>query len=135
MGRPRFRQLPHTADVRLAVYGENEEQLLRHLAMGITHLVLGKLCQLPPQLEVPLRFSQNDLASRLVRCGNEVVYWLFARRHAPVGVRLVPEGAALQLAPLPPRARLLFEVKAVTFHALQPQTRGGRLRAVVTLDL
>jgi SHS2 domain-containing protein len=135
MGRPRFRQLPHTADVRLSVYGENEEQLLRNLALGITHLVLGRLPRARPRVQAQVSLPQQTLASRLVRVGNEVVYWLFTRRHAPVDLHLAPEGALLELAPLPPKAQLLFEIKAVTFHALRPQAARDRLRAVLTLDL
>lgn len=136
MGAVRFRQLPHTADVRLAVYGQNEEELMRHLALGIGRLVLGRTPQGPPKSFHRFPLPQDDLAARLVRVGNEVVFWLFAKGHVTVDVRLEGQDAELHLRPLGPRSTPHFEIKAVTFHALRPQARGkAGLAAVLTLDL
>lgn len=136
MAQARFRQLPHTADVRLAVYGENEEELFRHLALGLGRLVLGRTPRGPHTGVHPLLLPAGDLPARLVKLGNEVVFLLFTRRQATVDVRLSADEAQLFLRPLSRRAVPLFEVKAVTFHALKPRRDPRRgLSAVVTLDL
>jgi SHS2 domain-containing protein len=135
MGKPRFRQLPHTADFRLAVYGETEEELYRHLALGLAALVLGRIPRGKPLPGPSLVLPEEDLGSRLVRLGNEVLFWLFTRRQLTLDVRQREKGVDLFLYPLPRRAVFLFEVKAVTFHALYPRRHGSRLRAVLTLDV
>ncbi|MGC8917029.1 MAG: archease [Thermoanaerobaculum sp.] len=136
MARIRFRQLPHTADVRLAVYGKNEEELLRHLALGIGRLVLGRTPKGAPHTTSALPLTSPDLGARLVRVGNEVLFWLFTRRHATVDVALQGENARLHLRRLPPTVQPLFEIKAVTAHALKPRQDPQRgLVAVLTLDL
>lgn len=136
MGTVRFRQLPHTADVRLAVYGQNEEELMRHLAFGIVRLVLGRTPKGPASFSSRFFLPPDDLAARLVRVGNEVVFWIFAKRQVPVDITLSGQEASLHLRPLPRHATPRFEIKAVTFHALRPQAKGkAGLSAVLTLDL
>ncbi len=136
MGAVRFRQLPHVADVRLAVYGQNEEELMRHLLLGMARLVLGRTPQGLARLSSRFFLPPDDLAARLVRVGNEAIFWLFAKRQVPVDITLHGEEAELHLRPLGRRATLRFEIKAVTFHALRPQAKGqAGLSAVLTLDL
>lgn len=136
MGRVRFRQLPHTADVRLVVYGQNEEELLHHLALGLGRLVLGRTPRGAPTAVHRLPLPAADLSARLVEVGNEVVFLLFTRRHATVAVNLEGAEALLSLRPLASGREPLFEIKAVTFHALKPRKDPRRgLSAVVTLDL
>ncbi|MGQ9836032.1 MAG: archease [Thermoanaerobaculaceae bacterium] len=135
MGIPRFRQLPHTADVRLAIYGRTEEELLLHLALGLGRLVLGHTPSGKPQRETIVRFGTEELGPRLVRFGNEVLFWLFTRHCVTIGVRFKGDEVVLALRALSSREKPLFEVKAVTAHALAPQKLAGRYKAVITLDL
>ncbi len=135
MGSPRFRLLPHTADVRLAVYGQSHEELLRHLALGLVCFVLGHLPRGRATAHAQLVLPEDDVQAQLVRVGNEVVYWLFTRRQVTVNLTCQGLTAQLDLRPLPRHRPLPFEIKAVTFHALQLRREGSRLRAVLTLDL
>lgn len=135
MGIPRFRQLPHTADVRLAIYGQTEEELLLHLALGLGRLALGRTPSGKPQREVVFRLGGEELGPRLVRFGNEVLFWLFTRHYLTIGVRLKGDEAVLALRPLSSREKPLFEVKAVTAHALAPQKQAARYKVLITLDL
>ncbi|MCS7182696.1 MAG: archease [Thermoanaerobaculum sp.] len=136
MGRLRFRQLPHTADVRLIVYGRSEEEILRHLAVGIGRLVLGKTpAGSAPELRT-VQLPPGDMPRRLVRVGNEVLFYLFYRHLATVNLQLSGDLVQLHMQPLASQAQPRFEVKAVTFHALKLKVReDGRMAAVVTLDL
>lgn len=136
MGAVRFRQMPHTADVRLAVYGQNEEELMRHLLLGIARLVLGRTPRGSAKLSSRFFLPPDDLAARLVRVGNEVLFWLFTKRQVALDISLYGQEAELHLRPLPQGATPRFEIKAVTFHALQPKARGkAGFSAVLTLDL
>lgn len=135
MGSPRFRLLPHTADVRLAVYGQSQEELLRHLALGLVAFVLGYLPRGRASAYAQLILPEDDPGAQLVRLGNEVLYWLFTRRQQTVDLTCEGSQAQLHLRPLPRHRQLPFEIKAVTFHALQPRRDSSRLRAVLTLDL
>lgn len=135
MGVLRFRQLPHTADLRLAIYGQTEEELLLHLALGLGRVILGHTPSGKPQREAVVRLGDEELGPRLVRFGNEVLFWLFTRRCVTIGVRFQGEEAILALRSLSAREKPLFEVKAVTAHALAPQKQAGRYKTLITLDL
>lgn len=132
---PRFRQLPHTADVRLAIYGRTEQELLLHLALGLGRLVLGRTPCGKPQREAVFRLGTKELGPRMVRFGNEVLFWLFTRNCVTIGVRFKGDEAVLALRSLSSKEKPLFEVKAVTAHALAPQKQAGRYKVQLTLDL
>lgn len=134
MPRPRYRQLAHTADVRLAVWGGSEEELLRNAAAGALACALGGPARGAAQRWHPVDRLPRDLAARLVRVVNEALFLLYLRREAAVDVRLGRAGAEIAVATLAAGRTPAVEIKAATFHALEV-TRGARLRAVITLDL
>lgn len=134
MGRPRYRLLAHTADVRLAVWADDEEGLLRNAVVGTLAVALGR----PPRGE-PVHWHAmapwpEDLAGRLVRAANDALYRLYLRGEVAVDVRSGDDRGYLGVKPLPAGWGLEAEVKAATFHALH-LVREPRLRAVLTLDL
>ena len=134
MIRPRYRRLAHTADVRLAVWGDSEEELLRNAVAG----ALGCALERAPHGRVarwqPLSGWPRPLPGRLVRIVNEALFLLYTRREVVIAVHCGRAGATLGVAPLPPQWTPVTEVKAATFHALRPHA-GPRLAAVLTLDL
>lgn len=134
MTSPRFRLLPHTADVRLAVWGMNETDLLRNAVTGaLTCALDGPPRGSPVRLHAVDRWP-DDLSARLVRTVNEALFLLYVRREVALDVHLGDEGAALAVAPLPEGCVPVVEIKAATFHALEV-VRQPRLRAVITMDL
>lgn len=135
MSRPRFRTLAHGADLRVAVWGADEAELIRNAVAAACALTLRKVPHLPPCVWVPILPWPSALQSRLVRAINEALFHLYARHELAVGFDLIPGGARLALAPLPPGCRPDMEVKAATYHDLRPRRGGGRLSALITLDV
>jgi SHS2 domain-containing protein len=133
MARPRFRLLPHTADARLAVWGDSETELLANAVAGALRCACGGPARGPVRCWYRLPLPRA-LPERLVRTVNEALFLLFARRELVVAVRSSRGGAALGVSPLPAGRTPATEVKAATFHALRP-VRSPRLGAVLTLDL
>jgi SHS2 domain-containing protein len=134
MALPRFRQLAHTADVRLAVWGASEVELLANAAAGALRCALERTPRGRPRRWIPIARWPRALSDRLVRVVNEALFLLYSRRELTVAVRCTPRGALLGVAPLPDGWMPVTEVKAATFHALRPVT-SQRLSALLTLDL
>jgi SHS2 domain-containing protein len=133
--RPRFRVLPHTADVRLAVWGADRAELLRNAVAGAVRLALGRSPRRGAIKRVAVPGPAGELDRELVRAVNEALHQLYARRSVAVGLALRSGRIVLELAPLPAGWSPELEIKAATFHALEPRRRRGRLSAVLTLDL
>ena len=134
MATPRYRRLAHTADVRLAVWGGSELELLHNAVAGAIACALERAPRGRVVRWHPLPRWPRPLPDRLVRIVNEALFLLYARREIVVAIRCGRAGTALGVAPLPPRWVPVTEVKAATFHALRP-VAGPRLAAVLTLDL
>ncbi|MBP1619647.1 MAG: Archease protein family [Acidobacteria bacterium] len=135
MPRPRYRALPHTADVRLAVWGADRAELLRNAVVGAVRLALGRPPRRGAIRQVVVPGPAGSLDRQLVGAVNEALHQLYARRAAAVGLVLRAGRIVLELSPLPTGRLPELEIKAATFHALRPRRRGGRLSAVLTLDL
>jgi SHS2 domain-containing protein len=135
MTRPRFRTVPHGADLRVAVWGASEEELIRNAVAAAVTLALGTLPRLAARDWVLIAPWPADLQSRLVRAVNEALFQLYARRAVAVGFDLGPKKARLAVAPLPPGRKAELEVKAATYHDLRPRKRALRLAALITLDV
>jgi SHS2 domain-containing protein len=135
VSRPRFRTLAHTADVRIAVWGAREDELIRNAVVAACTLALGGVPPLASLRWAPIVPWPADLPSRLVRAVNEALFHLYQRNEVAVAFTLDPEGARLALAPLPPGRRPEIEVKAATYHDLRPKRRARRLAALITLDV
>ena len=135
MGAPRFRTLAHTADLRLAVWGRDEEELVLNAVTAAVTIALGRFPKVAAHDWIPLRPWPADPASRLVRAVNETLFRLYTRAEVAVGFAISRRGACLAVAPLPPGSRPRIEIKAATYHDLRPRRRGGRLAALLTMDV
>jgi SHS2 domain-containing protein len=134
MSRPRFRRLAHTADVRLAIWGDDEEELLDNAVAGALASALDRPVRRAPLQWHTVERWPEELPDRLVRAVNEALFLLYVRRQVVTGVRLGGASATLGVVPLPEGWSAAAEVKAATFHDLAV-VRRPRLRAVLTLDL
>lgn len=135
MARLRFRQLAHTADLRLSIWGDTEEDLIRNAVAGVTRLALGNGTTAHARVWERIEPWDTDLAWQLVKTANEAVFHLFVRGMRAVDFRTTPAGPELGLAPLPSGRFPEMEIKAITFHDLHPWRENGGLRAVLTLDV
>ncbi len=135
VARPTYRRLPHTADLRLVVWGSGFEELCGNAVRGALHEALGRPPRGAPVGYLELEDAPDDEVLRLVRTVNEALFLLYARRLATTGVRCDGRRTSLGVRPLPTGRNPEVEVKAVTLHALTLPARSGRQRLVLTLDL
>lgn len=132
---PRFRQLPHPADIRLAVWGNNREELLRNGVLGAMYTAMDVELPLAPASWHRVPEWPASLEGRLVAAVNEALFLLYTRRQMTVALRRHDREVELGAAPLPPGSTPAREIKAATFHGLSTGRSAGRLRAIILLDL
>ncbi|MGD1147692.1 MAG: archease [Thermoanaerobaculaceae bacterium] len=135
MGRPRFRTLAHGADLRVAIWGDDERELICNAVRATMTLALGTNMPFEGRHRVAIRPWPEDLASRLVRAVNEALFALYVRHEVATDFEATAGGATLELGPLPAGVVPELEVKAATYHDLRPRRRGDRLGAMLTLDV
>lgn len=135
MRPPAYRRLPHTADLRLVVWGSSFEELCRNAVRGALHEALGRPPSGPPVHFLEVEDRPEDELLRLVRTVNEALFLLYTRRLVSVAVRWEGARTAVGVRPLPAGREPLVEVKAATLHALATPARQRRRRLVLTLDL
>ena len=135
MSRPRFRTLSHRADLRVAVWGDSEEELIANAVLGVMTLALGAPPTIGALRRAAIRPWPDDLPSRLVRAVNESLFSLYARHEVAVGCELAGLRATLVVGPLPPGVVPQVEVKAATYHDLRPRRHRRRHAAILTLDV
>ncbi len=135
MARPRYRTLAHAADLRIAVWGDDEEELIANAVTAAMALALGPRRRPDGRLRRAIRPWPGSPAARLVRAVNEALFALYARREAAAGVEVRGTRAVLIVAPLPAGVVPELEIKAATYHDLRPRRRRGRLAAMLTLDV
>jgi SHS2 domain-containing protein len=133
----RWRQLPHTADVRLQGWGREVGDAVGALLAGVQSVVFGRVVASRParwERWAPDPGAAPDLL--LVELLGEAVYRLQDRREAVVVLDGDLGSARLGVVPLPDDAKPLREIKAVTYN--DPVLRrepDGTWTAEVTLDV
>jgi SHS2 domain-containing protein len=132
---PRFRQLSHTADLRLAVWGNDELELVENAVLGTMRAVLRRDVHATPVDAAVVSPWPAELSRRLVRATNEALFRLYRYRQVSIAVEVGRTRAVLRLAPLPLSWPVEVEIKAVTYHDLRPALAGERWRAILTLDV
>ena len=131
------RQLEHTADLALELWGPNEPRMLEAGAVAVVEILTdGATLDAPDERTVEL--EAIDAEDRVVRWLNEVLYW------ASVGGFIVAR-ADLEVTPDGLRGRafgrasakhlLKTEIKAATYHDLRVEAEDGQVRAQVVLDV
>jgi SHS2 domain-containing protein len=132
------RQLDHTADIALELWGESEEDLLVAGAEAVTEILVGEA-------------TINDLAARAVTIdavdpGDRLVQWLNEVIVAAVsdgflfgGADIALDGATGLRATMrgEPQGcdRVVAELKSATYHDLALERSGSGWRARVIIDV
>jgi SHS2 domain-containing protein len=136
----RFRQIETTADTGLLIWGRDEKELLENAASGFFNLMAGRK-GIRKSVRREVRAVGRDRPSRLVAWLSEWLY-LFETEGflgktfevQSVGVSGVSGwGWGDRLDPR--RHRLHCAVKGITYHHIEVQRLGERLRARVILDV
>ena len=140
MGPRDFEVLEHPADIGFRAFGGTLPELFAQSAWAMLSIAADPAAALPKQ-EYPLAVESGDRESLLVDWLNEVLYWFDGKRIAFRDFRVTQfrENAIQAVGlgeprdPLRHRARLI--VKAVTYHQLKIERRGGLWVAEVYLDI
>jgi SHS2 domain-containing protein len=130
------RQVDHTADVALELWGPTHEALLQQGALAIVELLTDG-ARVSANAERMVELDVVDEADRLVRWLNEVLWlaqvdgFVFASATFDLGdaerLRATVRGDT--------STRCVTEVKSATYHDLTIEREGPTLRARVVLDV
>ena len=136
MSKAGYRQVDHTADLAIELWGPDHASLLDQGARAVVEIMTGGPRPQPAEQRF-VDLEVVDEADRLVRWLNEVLYF------AAVDGFLVAE-ATFDLSD-PQRLRatvhgdtdtvLEDEIKSATYHGLVIESDGPRLQATVVLDV
>ncbi len=118
MSRPRYRCLPHTADIRLRVWGREEQELLTNAVVGCVSCALGRRVGGRGSAERRVDSWPADLESQLVKAANEALFLLYTQQLVVVAVAVAGGAATLEVRPLAVSEKPQIEIKAATFHDL-----------------
>ena len=140
MGPRDFEVLEHPADIGFRAFGGTLPELFAHSALAMLSIAADPAATLPKE-EYPLAVESGYRESLLVDWLNEVLYWFDGKRIAFRDFRVTQfRETAIEAVvvgeprdPLRHRARLI--VKAVTYHQLKIERRGGLWVAEVYLDI
>jgi SHS2 domain-containing protein len=139
-----FRLIEHTADMGIAVEGDDLADFFRQAACGLMAVIAGDADG--PGVasgaeERTVEVTGEDCGELLVNWLNEIIYQFETKGFYPTGFRIdaaQPDRlrACLFGGTFDPRAHPVErEVKAVTYHRLQVAQENGRWRAQVFVDL
>ena len=145
-----FEVLPHTADLKIRVYGDSLEQLFKHALIGMFQSI-GPITETPgcqykadrlvcdslPK-EHTIDISSFDSVSLLVDFLSEALYLSDVNNEAYLDVRFTAfspthlEGALLGVGI---KGFEVVEIKAVTYHDLRIIEQDGRWQADIVFDV
>jgi SHS2 domain-containing protein len=138
---PRFRIVPHTADVAVCVYGDSFADLIVNSAAAFNALSIDNPRSVRPVLARRIQVEAQDLEDLLVRWLNELVFMLDAQNFAG-SVFVVEEVQERKLCVEvrgekcdSVRHRRRLEVKAATYHAVKVRQCRSRWVARVIFDV
>ncbi len=146
MAGPKFRYLPHTADIEFSAYGKDVSEAMENAALALLSVVLDvkkirssrkatksiKISEEADTLENLTWFVLQDINSK--RASSYIsAYGFKVDSFAKAGGKYIIKGRLLykKLA----EDYTLLDVKAVTPHDLSVKLRKGRCTMTVTLDV
>jgi SHS2 domain-containing protein len=135
-----FEILEHPADIGFRAFGGTLPELFANAALAMLSIAADPAAT-EPRAEYALAAESGDRESLLVDWLSEVLYWFDGKRIAFRSFRvtefgdtaIAAVGAGEPRDPERHRARLI--VKAVTYHQLKIERRGGVWLAEVYLDI
>jgi SHS2 domain-containing protein len=134
--RAKWRELPHTADLRLQGHGARAADAVGALLAGLQAVVFGEVLSSRPTSWEEWTPEPAPAELLLVELLGEALHRLQLRGEAIVVLDGGLETGRLGVAPMPADATPLREVKAVTYNepALRQEPDGSWI-AEVTLDV
>ena len=137
MGAPAgHRQLEHTADLALELWGASEVEVLRQGLLAVIEILTEGATVQPRERRV-VTVDALDPADRLVRWLNEILFHAAVHGFvaADAEIELHDAGLRATLAGEADSPRIRTEIKSATYHDLALEHRDGRWVARVVLDI
>ncbi|MGH1345158.1 MAG: archease [Nannocystales bacterium] len=131
------RELEHTADLALELWGPNEPAMLQAGACAVVELLTDGETVRPKDTRA-VELEAMDAEDRLVRWLSEVLYWACVEGFlvARAELQVTSQGLVGRVFGQEGGADLLkTEIKAVTYHDLRVVTDVDRVVARVVLDV
>ena len=131
-----YRQVEHTADVALELWGPDEEALLEQGALALVELLTDGAA-VPATADRQVEVEVVDDGDRLVRWLNEVLWLALVDGFVVASARFDLRDPGLLRAHVrgDSATPIVTEIKSATYHDLQIEREGPRLRARVVLDV
>jgi len=138
-----FEILEHTADIGIAAYGKNKEQVFTNAAKGMFEIIAGKNKNLKENFYDKIKLEADNLEGLLFAWLNELLYIGETRlvilnkfqikELSDFQIKAEVRGAKIN----PPSIKIEKEIKAVTYHRLEIKKDGesGLWRAQVIFDI
>ena len=131
------REVEHTADLALEIWGPDEPRMLEAGARAVVGLLTDG-AQVSAQDVRSVELEAMDAEDRLVRWLNEVLYWASVEGFmvARAELEVTEDGLRGRAIGQEDSAGLLkTEIKAATYHGLRVVRSEGRVQALVVLDV
>ena len=143
-----FEQLPHTADIKIRVYGKTVEELFCNAVIGMFQVIgphadgcIKKndrlVCKILPQKR-ELMVVANDYDSLLVDFLSEALYLSDVNNEAYLDVTIqimTEQSVEATLHGVPVTRFDVVEIKAVTYHDLHVQKINGGWQTDIVFDI
>ncbi len=136
----KIKYLPHTADIRMHIEGENLEDLFGAGLLGMTEILKEGFCaeSVPLEKEINIKLKSNDLTCLLIDFLSEVLSIGYTTRLLFCKVRFEELSSKSLNARLSGRIyeSLDEEIKAVTYHEAQVVEKSSHLwQSLVVFDI
>jgi SHS2 domain-containing protein len=130
-----YREIPHTADLAIEVWGKDWQDLLEAGLDGLNEL-LGCDGLSEPEESSPLRISSVDPQSVLIQFLNESLYY-FERGYAIKGVDIhgLSDTEVSVTFHVCKFQRYRYFLKAVTYHGKPVQLENGCWKCQIVFDI
>jgi SHS2 domain-containing protein len=132
------RQVDHTADLALELWGESEEDVLCAGAEGVI-AIMTEGGEVEEREQRRVRIDAVDPQDRLVQWLNEIVYAAVSDGFLFGSADIALEGetglSAIVRGEPGAGARVVAELKSATYHDLELGAHGGAWRARVVIDV
>jgi SHS2 domain-containing protein len=138
-----FEILEHTADIGIAAYGKNKEEVFINAAKGMFEIIAGGNKTLKENFYDKIKLEADNLEGLLFAWLNELLYIsetrlvilnkFYIKELSDFQIEAEVEGMKINL----PSVKIEKEIKAVTYHRLEikKDEESGLWRAQVIFDI
>jgi len=132
-----FREIEHTADTALLIFGANLKELLTSAAEGMASLLVADISKVSTEIEKTIEIEAIDAESLLVEWLNELAYRAESEMLVFKTFRIQKITARHLQATIFGGKVSRFEkhIKAVTYHNLKIENTPQGLEATIVFDI